>query len=218
MTPFLLIPGLNCDGRIYAPAATVLWPHGPVTIANHLAGEGVGGIAANILRDAPPLFALAGFSLGGYVAFEILRRAPERVLKLALLDTNQYPDTPESSEVRRRRIALGLGAVWTLALPGIAQAQAVPAPPSREELNVGQPTAQAEANRQRLSVEGDIERGPCPLADPGSVCVTGRVVGRRRPGARMPAFSRPPPGTGGSAAAPERSPSHRRCLERRPRD
>ena len=51
MTPFLLIPGLNCDGRIYAPAATVLWPHGPVTIANHLAGEGVGGIAASSWKD-----------------------------------------------------------------------------------------------------------------------------------------------------------------------
>jgi pimeloyl-ACP methyl ester carboxylesterase len=104
MMPFLLIPGLNCDGRVFAPAATVLWPHGPVTMANHLEGEGLAQMATNILRDAPPRFALAGFSMGGYLGFEILRQAPDRVLKLALLDTNPYTDTPESAEIRRRRI------------------------------------------------------------------------------------------------------------------
>lgn len=104
MTPFVLIPGLNCDGRIYAPATTVLWPHGPVTLANHLAGTGLPEIAANILRDAPPRFALAGFSMGGYLAFEMLRQAPERVLKLALIDTNPHTDTPEAAEVRRRQV------------------------------------------------------------------------------------------------------------------
>lgn len=105
MTPFLLIPGLNCDGRVYAPAATVLWPYGPVTVANHLEGKGLSGIAANILRDAPPRFALAGFSMGGYLGFEILRLAPDRVVKLALIDTNPHADTPDSAENRRRRIA-----------------------------------------------------------------------------------------------------------------
>lgn len=104
MIPFLLVPGLNCDGRLYAPAATVLWPFGPVTVANHIRGDGLGEIAHNILRDAPPRFALAGFSLGGYLSFEILRQAPDRVLKLALLDTNPYADTADSAEVRRRRI------------------------------------------------------------------------------------------------------------------
>lgn len=104
MTPFLLVPGLNCDGRIYAPATTVLWPHGPVTVANHVDGDGLQGIAANILRDAPPRFALAGFSMGGYLSFEILRQAPARVVRLALIDTNPYADTPESAEIRRRRI------------------------------------------------------------------------------------------------------------------
>jgi pimeloyl-ACP methyl ester carboxylesterase len=104
MTPFLLIPGLDCDGRVYAPASTVLWPHGPVTVANHLEGEGLAGIATNILRDAPPRFALAGFSMGGYLAFEILRQAPGRVLKLALIDTNPYADAPDATDLRRRRI------------------------------------------------------------------------------------------------------------------
>lgn len=104
MSPFVLIPGLNCDGRVYAPATTVLWPRGPVTVANHLDGAGIAGIAAAILRDAPPRFALAGFSMGGYLAFEILRQAPDRVLKLALIDTNAHADSADSTEVRRRRI------------------------------------------------------------------------------------------------------------------
>lgn len=105
MTPFLLIPGLNADARVFAPSFPALWPFGSVTIGNHLAGEGVAEIAARILADAPPRFALAGFSFGGYLSFEILRQAPERVLKLALIDTTARPDSPESTEVRQRRIA-----------------------------------------------------------------------------------------------------------------
>jgi pimeloyl-ACP methyl ester carboxylesterase len=106
MTPFLLVPGLNCDARVYAGVAQALWPFGPVTIANHMAGDRVESIARAILADAPPKFALIGFSMGGYIAFEILRQAPERVLKLGLLDTSARPDSEESTANRRRMIAL----------------------------------------------------------------------------------------------------------------
>src|SRR2546430_9213006 len=64
------------------------------------------GIARRILADAPPRFALAGLSMGGYVAFEILRQAPARVVKLALLDTTARADTPEQSAARRAQMAL----------------------------------------------------------------------------------------------------------------
>src|SRR6201999_3955714 len=104
MTPFLLIPGLNANARVYRDAVEALWPFGPVTVANTLEGEGIDGIAAAILRDAPPKFALGGFSMGGYLSFEILRQAPERVLKLALIDTAARQDAPERTEVRRRRL------------------------------------------------------------------------------------------------------------------
>ncbi|MEP7240770.1 MAG: alpha/beta fold hydrolase [Devosia sp.] len=104
MSPFVLIPGLNATARVYREAIEALWPHGSVTIANTLAGEGMAGIAAAILRGAPPRFALGGFSMGGYLAFEMLRQAPDRVTKLALIDTSARPDTAEASEVRRRRI------------------------------------------------------------------------------------------------------------------
>lgn len=109
MSPFLLIPGLNCDARVYAPAAEALWPFGSVTIANHRDGDGVSGIAGAILAAAPPRFALVGFSLGGYIAFEILRQAPERVSQLALLDTSAQPDAAASIENRKRRMALAEG-------------------------------------------------------------------------------------------------------------
>jgi len=106
MTPFLLVPGLNCDARVYAGVVQALWPLGPVTVANHQSGNSVDKIAEAILADAPPKFALIGFSMGGYVCFEILRRAPDRVLKLALLDTTARPDTEDSTVNRRRMIAL----------------------------------------------------------------------------------------------------------------
>ena len=106
MTPFLLVPGLNCDARVYAGVAHALWPFGPVTIANHQTGATIEAIAEAILADAPPQFALIGFSMGGYIAFDIVRQAPERVLKLGLLDTTARPDTEESTTNRRRMIAL----------------------------------------------------------------------------------------------------------------
>ena len=106
MTPFLLVPGLNCDARVYAGVAHALWPFGPVTVANHQTGATIEAIAKAILADAPPKFALIGFSMGGYIAFDIVRQAPERVLKLGLLDTTARPDTEESTTNRRRMIAL----------------------------------------------------------------------------------------------------------------
>lgn len=105
-TPILLVPGLNCTAEIYAHQVPALWQSGPVTVANHTEGTSIVEIAASILRDAPPEFALVGFSMGGYLAFEILRQARGRVLKLALLDTSARPDTPEGKEKRRAAIAL----------------------------------------------------------------------------------------------------------------
>src|SRR4051794_19758952 len=106
MIPFLLVPGLNCDARDYSGVAHALWPFGPVTIANHATGDRMESIASAILAVAPPRFGLVGFSMGGYVAFEIMRQAPERVLRLALLDTTARPDSEESTINRRRLVAL----------------------------------------------------------------------------------------------------------------
>src|SRR5712672_3455185 len=103
--PILLVPGLAGSPRIYAPVAPALWRLGPVTVANHIRDDNMGAIARRILAEAPPRFALAGHSMGGYIAFEIMRQAAERVAKLALINTQARPDTAESTARRQAQIA-----------------------------------------------------------------------------------------------------------------
>jgi pimeloyl-ACP methyl ester carboxylesterase len=104
--PLVLVPGLLCSARLYAAQIAALWPLGQVTVANHRREADMASIAASILRDAPPRFALAGLSMGGYIAFAIMRLAPERIAKLALLDTSARPDQPEQKEGREKFIAM----------------------------------------------------------------------------------------------------------------
>ena len=103
--PILLVPGLLSSPRIFAPVLPALWRFGPVTVANHVRDDNMGAIARRILAEAPPRFALAGHSMGGYIAFEIMRQAPDRVAKLALINTQARSDTPEATERRRGMMA-----------------------------------------------------------------------------------------------------------------
>jgi len=105
-TPLLLVPGLLCSARLYVPQVAALWPHGPVMVADHRRDADMEAIAGRILANAPPRFALAGLSMGGYIAFAMLRQAPERIAKLALLDTSARPDTPEQSAAREKFITM----------------------------------------------------------------------------------------------------------------
>ena len=104
--PIILVPGLNCSARLYAEQIPALWQFGPVTVADHRRDDSMAGLARRILAAAPPRFALAGLSMGGYVAFEIMRRAAERVAKLALLDTGAGAEVPERTEQRRPLLQL----------------------------------------------------------------------------------------------------------------
>jgi pimeloyl-ACP methyl ester carboxylesterase len=104
--PLVLVPGLLCSARLYAPQIAALWPQGPVMVADHRRDSDMEAIAGLILADAPPRFALAGLSMGGYIALAMQRLAPERVAKLALLDTSARPDTPQQSEGREKFIAM----------------------------------------------------------------------------------------------------------------
>jgi pimeloyl-ACP methyl ester carboxylesterase len=103
--PIVLVPGLGCTPRLYAEQLPALWTFGPVTVADHRRADSMDAIARQILAEAPPRFALCGLSMGGYIAFAILRAAPERVMKLALLDTGSRSDTPEASERRKAGMA-----------------------------------------------------------------------------------------------------------------
>jgi pimeloyl-ACP methyl ester carboxylesterase len=104
--PIVLIPGLTCTPRLYAEQIPPLWQYGPVTIADHRRDDSMTAIARRVLADAAPRFALAGLSMGGYIALEIMRQAPERVVKLALLDTGARGDTAEQTV--RRQVVIGL--------------------------------------------------------------------------------------------------------------
>lgn len=104
--PIVAVPGLMCSARLYADQIPALWPFGPVTVADHRRDETMDAIARRILSTAPPRFALIGLSMGGYIASAIVRQAPDRVAKLALLDTSARADLPERIEARRALIAM----------------------------------------------------------------------------------------------------------------
>ncbi len=104
--PLVLVPGLTCTARLFGAQIAALWPYGQVAVADHRRDADMAAIAARILNDAPPRFALAGLSMGGYIVLAMLRQAPERIAKLALLDTSARPDTPEQTAGRKTQIAM----------------------------------------------------------------------------------------------------------------
>lgn len=103
--PTVFVPGLFCTPRVYEAQLSALWAFGPVMVADHRRDDTIAAIARRLLESAPPAFGLVGISMGGYIAFEILRQAPGRVRRLALLNTSARPDTPEQTERRRQQIA-----------------------------------------------------------------------------------------------------------------
>lgn len=95
--PLVFLPGMMCDARVFGPQLTALSPDMAVTIAPITLGDRIEEIASNLLDVLPRKFALAGLSLGGIVAMEVLRRAPDRVSRIALMDTNPLAETPKSA-------------------------------------------------------------------------------------------------------------------------
>src|SRR5438105_6519288 len=105
----VLVPGLLCDELMWRPQLAALAAVADCWVADHTRSETMAEVAADVLRDAPfEKFALAGLSMGGYVALEMMRQAAQRVLKLALLDTTARADTPE--QTRRRGDLISLAA------------------------------------------------------------------------------------------------------------
>ena len=111
--PILLLPGLVCDQALWEHQSRHLSEVARPLIADLTTADAIGALARSVLATAPQRFALAGLSMGGYVAFEILRLAPERVARLALLDTNAHADTPEATQ--RRQDAMRLAGEGRLA-------------------------------------------------------------------------------------------------------
>lgn len=121
MTPLVLIPGMMCDARLFTPQFAVL-ARRPMMIASCTEHSDMESLAAAVLMQAPPRFALAGLSMGGIVAMEILRQAPERIERLALLDTNPLAEAPEISARREPQIVRA----WAGDLEGVLRDEMMP--------------------------------------------------------------------------------------------
>ena len=104
--PLLLLPGLLCDRALWEPQLAGLSDIADMQVADLTKHNSVAAMARSVLEAPPPRFALAGLSMGGYVSFEIMRQASDRVDRLALLDTSARPDTAEQIEIRRTLMSM----------------------------------------------------------------------------------------------------------------
>ncbi|MFN4009027.1 MAG: alpha/beta fold hydrolase [Pannonibacter sp.] len=102
--PLLLVPGMMCDARMWGTVPQALQRRDIRHVAP-VGADSMAALAAEALRQAPPRFALAGLSMGGILAMEMLAQAPERVERLALLDTNPRAEVPEVQARRGPQMA-----------------------------------------------------------------------------------------------------------------
>jgi len=107
----VLLPGLLCDGAVWEPQIAALSDIAECTVADYGALDSLGAMAEAVLRTAPERFSIAGHSMGGRVAFEVFRRAPERVARIALFNTGAKPRAAGKAgddEERGRRALLAV--------------------------------------------------------------------------------------------------------------
>jgi pimeloyl-ACP methyl ester carboxylesterase len=112
----VMIPPMLCDARIFEPQIRALGSDHAVMFAPTTKGERMEEVASQILSWAPSKFALAGMGMGGMVAMEILRRAPERVTRIALISTSPLAETPETAALREPQIIAARAGRWADAL------------------------------------------------------------------------------------------------------
>jgi len=102
--PLVLLPGMMCDARLYGPQIAELSADTAVMVAPITQGERVEEIASGLLDLVPKRFALVGYGMGGVVAMEVMRRAPDRVARIALLNTHPLAETPQAATAREPQI------------------------------------------------------------------------------------------------------------------
>lgn len=115
----VLLPGLLNDARLWSHQKAALSDVIGVMVGDLTQDDSLAAMARRVLDAAPARFALAGLSMGGYVAMEIMRQAPERVERLALLDTTARPDTAEQTQRRKDAIALATSGGFEKIMPGM---------------------------------------------------------------------------------------------------
>ncbi|MEH6550313.1 MAG: alpha/beta hydrolase [Pseudomonadales bacterium] len=102
--PLVMLPGSLCDERLFAPQLAFFQGRRKTQVGSFTGCDSIAAMAENILATAPPSFALLGLSMGGIVALEIMRQAPHRVDRLALLNTNPYAQQVDAIGARRQQM------------------------------------------------------------------------------------------------------------------
>jgi pimeloyl-ACP methyl ester carboxylesterase len=166
--PLVLVPGLYGSPRLFADQLPALWGQGrAVTVAHHGGHDDLAAIAAAVLAQAPPRFALAGFSMGGMVAMAMQRQAPDRVARLALLDTSAALDDEQVLAVRRATIdalrggGLAIDDAVAMSMPALVHPTRVDDAPLRATLTaMFNETGNDAAIRQQLALIGRADARP----------------------------------------------------------
>lgn len=104
LATLVLLPGMMCDARLFAPQMAALEADYTVVIPDLYGADNMADLASNILHDLPENFALAGLSMGGILAMEMARQAADRITHLALMDTNPFAEPPERQALRETQI------------------------------------------------------------------------------------------------------------------
>lgn len=171
--PLVLLPGMMCDARLFGAQITELSKDHVITVAPITQGERVEEIASQLLPVLPSKFALAGLSMGGIVAMEILRRAPDRVTRIALMDTNPLAETPASAAAYEPMIVAARAGRLDEALAGAMRAEYLAPGVHRAEVmslvqQMGQALGpevlvrQARALQRRQDQQKTLRRCKCP--------------------------------------------------------
>lgn len=169
----ILLPGLLCDDALWAHQSSFLSEVAHVTVADLTREDNIPDMARHVLARAPEKFALAGLSMGGYVAQEIMRQAPHRVLSLALVDTNARADQSEQTARRRalmdeaehgQFIGIGRKLLPALVHPDSAKNEDIVATVLGMAARVGKDAFMRQQNAIMHRVDGraDLARVECP--------------------------------------------------------
>ena len=204
--PLLFLPGLLCDARLWRDQVAGLADVADARVADLTLDDSLAAMARRALDGAPERFALAALSMGGYVAFEILRQAPERVTRLALLATSAAPDSPDRAARRRaamKSLASGrfMGVTRRL-LPQLIHPERVATPLGDEVRAMAERVGGAAFLRQQTAILGRPDSRPmlASIAVPTLVAVgvadvltpvaESRAMFRAIPGASLHVFGR----------------------------
>ncbi|PXA98839.1 alpha/beta hydrolase [Nostoc sp. 3335mG] len=164
LTPLVLLPGLLCDARLWRDVVLPLRDTVAPMVADLTLDDSVAAMASRTLAAAPPRFALAGLSMGGYVALEVMRQAPDRVTRLALFDTSARPDTDERREARRKgienvKVGKFIGVSRSL-LPSLLAKRNLETPLAEEVQAMAERCGQETYIRQQQAILGRVDSRP----------------------------------------------------------